>query len=225
MSKLDKSSLMQIYPPVLNRDQLFNALGEDVAESLGAAFLKVGKASIYTQIAQLDEGVLDILAQDFNISWYDYDYPIEKKRRVVAAAFSVHRHIGTVGAMVTALSAVWPNSYIEEWFEYDGEPFFFRAVINIDEDDEPVDLDTIRKVVNLYKNERSWLEYDSISIRTKVGIVIETDSQSHLYHTPVAGTLPRWANHGSYENDGLRVGTDTLSSVYSVRRCGQPAGL
>ena len=225
MSKLSKNTLMQIYPSVLDKDKLFNSLGQDIAEALGDAFLKVKNTNIYGRISELDEGVLDILAQDFNISWYDYDYPVATKRRVIAAAFSVYRHIGTVGAMVTALSAVWPNSYIEEWFEYDGDPFMFRAVVNIDDDDNPVDLDTIRKVVELYKNERSWLEFDSISVRTVIGIVIETDSRNSIYHTPVSGTMPRWANHGSYENDGLRVGTESQSSVYSVRRCGQPAGL
>lgn len=225
MSKLSKDTLMTIYPGVLDRDKLFNSLGQSVAESIGEAFLNVKNTNIYGRIKELPEGVLDILAQDFNISWYDYDYPLATKRRVVAAAFSVHRHIGTTGAMITALSAVWPNSYIEEWFEYGGDPFYFRAVVNIEDEETPIDIETIRKVVDLYKNERSWLEYDSITIRTTVGIVIETDSQSHIYHTPVAGTIPRWKNHGSMEHDGLRLGTNSQSSVYSVRRCGMPAGL
>ena len=128
MSKLSKDSLMSIYPGVLNRDKLFNSLGQSVAESLGEAFLNVKHANIYLRISELDEDVLDILAQDFNISWYDYDFQLETKRRVVAAAFSVHRHLGTAGAMTTAISAIWPNSSVEEWFDYGGDPYFFRVL-------------------------------------------------------------------------------------------------
>ena len=69
MSKLSKDTLMSIYPGVLNRDQLFNALGQSAAESLGEAFLNVKHTNIYLRIAELEEGVLDILAKDFNISW------------------------------------------------------------------------------------------------------------------------------------------------------------
>ena len=226
MSKLCKSSLMQIYPSVLDKDKQFNALGQTVAEALGAAFLNTKQTKIYTRISELDEGVLDILAKDFNISWYDYDYRLETKRRVVAAAFSVHRHLGTVGAMRTAISAIWPNSSLEEWFEYGGNPYYFRAVVEASESDtEVINADTLMKTIELYKNERSWMESDAIIIRVTFGIVINTDSKSHLYHTPVCGTLPRWANHGSMDDNGLKLGTGSESAVYSVPRCGQPAGL
>ena len=218
---LNKSSLMGLYPAVLNKDELFNALGQSAAELLGDAFLKTAKADIYTRINELDEGVCDILAKDFNISWYDYNFKVETKRRVIAAAFSVHRHFGTSGALITAISAIWPNSKLEEWFEYGGDPYYFRVAVHASENDsEPIDSEKILNTINLYKNERSWLESDAIVV-----VVIKTDSQSHLYHTPICGTLPRWANHGSMENDGLQLGTGSESAVYSVKRCGQPAGL
>ena len=112
MSKLNQASIMRVYPSVLEKDKLFNSLGQTVAEALGEAFLNTKQASIYTRIGQLNDEVLDIMATDFNISWYDYDFPLETKRRVVAAAFSVHRNLGTTGAMATALSAIWPNSTV-----------------------------------------------------------------------------------------------------------------
>lgn len=223
---LNKAAMMSVYPSVLNKDDMFNALGQSGAEAIGAAFLETKNGSIYTRIGELDEGILDILAQDFNISWYDYDYQLGTKRRVIAAAFSVHRRLGTAGAMIKALSAIWPNSSIQEWFEYGGDPFYFRALIEASEhDSEQINADTILNTINLYKNERSWLESDAIIIRVTFGIVIETESQSHLYHVPVSGTLPKWANHGSMDDNGLKLGTGSQSAVYSVRRCGMPAEL
>ena len=153
MSKMTAETLMQVYPPVLEKDQLFNALGQATAEILGEAFLNTKHASIYTRVMDLSEGVLDILAKDFAIAWYDYNYPLETKRRVIAAAFSVYYNNGTKAALETALRAVYPDARVEEWFEYGGEPFYFRVVLN-----EPdIDFDEVKKMIELYKNERSHL--------------------------------------------------------------------
>jgi len=219
MSELNRAVLMEVYPSVLNRDELFNALGQTAAEALGAAFLGVKRAGIYNQIAELDEEVLDILAKDFNISWYDYNFQPETKRRVIAAAFSVQRNLGTRGSIEKALSAIWPPSSVEEWFEYGGDPFYFRAIIEAsDQGYEPISTDTLLRTINLYKNERSWLEDDAIIIRVTFSIVVNTDSQSRKYHTPVSGTLPRWASHGSMSHENITVETDSEDHVYHVRR-------
>ena len=157
MSKMTADTLMSVYPPVLGKDQLFNALGQATAEVLGQAFIDTKHASIYTRIAELDESLLDVLAKDFNIAWYDYNYPLETKRRVIAAAFSVYFNNGTKGALETALKAVYPNAEVDEWFNYGGLPYHFRVILN----DQAEDYDAVNKMIRLYKNERSWL--DSIS--------------------------------------------------------------
>lgn len=154
MSKMNADTLMAVYPPVLDKDQLFNALGQATAEVLGQAFIDTKHASIYTRIAELDEALLDVLAKDFNIAWYDYNHPLETKRRVVAAAFSVYFNNGTKGALQTALRAVYPNAVVQEWFDYGGAPYHFRVVLN----DQAEDYDAINKMIRLYKNERSRLD-------------------------------------------------------------------
>lgn len=225
MSKLSKSTLMQLYPSVLDKDKLFNDLGQAVAESLGEAFLNVKNSNIYCRIAELDEGVLDILAQDFNISWYDYDFQLDTKRRVIAAAFSVHRHLGTAGAMKTAICAIWPNSAVEEWFEYDGDPFYFRVLVNANEPgQEPIAFDKIDKTVQLYKNERSWLEDGTVILRIYVPIVVNTSKGNQKFHPPVCGTLPRVSTHGDASESGIRLGTSSGSVKYTSRPCGTPLG-
>lgn len=225
MSNLDKTSLMQVYPSVLDRDKLFNALGQSVAESIGEAFLNVKNANIYNRIMELDEGVLDILAQDFNVSWYDYDFQLETKRRVIAAAFSVHRHLGTKGAMVTAICAIWPNSTVEEWFDYGGDPYYFRVLVNANNPgDEPIRFDSIDKTVQLYKNERSWLENGTVILRIYCGIIIKTSADGQKYHPPICGTLPRVATHGDQSQSGLVVSASNGGNTYRPIPCGTPLG-
>lgn len=222
---LNKDSLMSLYPSVLDKDELFNALGRATAEALGEAFLNVKNATIYTRIAELDEAVLDILAKDFKISWYDYDFQLETKRRVIAAAFSVHRHLGTTGAMITAICAIWPHSTVEEWFEYSGNPFYFRVLVNANEPGaEPIRFDAIDKTVKLYKNERSWLEDDRVILRIYIPIVIETGKGNQKFHPPICGTVPRVNTHADVGESGIELNTANGAVRYSPRRCGTPLG-
>lgn len=221
--QLSKDTLMQVYPSVLDKDALFNALGQSAAESIGEAFLNVKKTSIYTRIAELDEGVLDILAKDFGISWYDYDFQLDTKRRVVAAAFSVHRHMGTAGAMITAICAIWPDSTVEEWFDYGGDPYYFRVLVNAS-GDEPIRFDSIDKTVQLYKNERSWLQDDRVILRIYCGIIINTSIDSQKYSVPICGTQPRVSTHGDVGEGGIQLGTSFNAAHYSPRPCGTPLG-
>lgn len=221
---LNKSALMGLYPAVLNKDELFNALGQSAAELLGDAFLKTAKADIYTRINELDEGVCDILAKDFNISWYDYNFKVETKRRVIAAAFSVHRHFGTTGAMITAISAIWPNSTVEEWFQYGGDPYFFRVLVEAnsgDPDEEPIAFSQIDKTVQLYKNERSWLEGGSVILLISCHVVIETKQDRQKFHSVLCGTQPRVTTHGNVANPAIIVGSHSEPLSYHTGHTGE----
>lgn len=227
MSELSKDVMMSVYPSVLNKDKLFNALGQVAAEAIGKAFIDSDKAGVYTRIDQLDEGILDILARDFNISWYDFNYSLQTKRRVIAAAFSVQRKLGTKGAMEKAICAIWPNSSVEEWFDYGGNPYYFRVLVEANTDDdgnEEIHFDRIDKTVQLYKNERSWLQDGQVVLKITCGIVIETSADGQKFHPTVCGTLPRVSTHGDASESGLIVGASIGSNNYHPIPCGTPLG-
>lgn len=65
------------------------------------------------------------------MDWYDYSYDLEKKRETIKHSWNVHRRLGTKYAVETAISAIYPQTTVEEWFEYDGNPFYFRLKINL----------------------------------------------------------------------------------------------
>ena len=219
---LNKSSLMGLYPSVLDKDKRFNALGQSTAEVIGDAFLKTANADIYTRIGELEEGVLDILAKDFNITWYDYDFKVETKRRVIAAAFSVYRHFGTTGAMVTAICAIWPNSTVEEWFQYGGDPYYFKVMVQAnDADGEPIEFSKIDRTVQLYKNERSWLEGGSVILLISCHVVIETKQNRQKFHSVLCGTQPRVTTHGNVANPAIIVGSHSEPLSYHTGHTGE----
>ena len=156
MSKLDKDKLIGVYPSVLDNDKLFNALGRTMADKLGLAYLNVDFAKIYNRIDDLEEGVLDILAQDFNVSWYDYNATVEEKRAIIKNSMNARRHTGTKASVESIISDVMPGSKVEEWFEYNGDPYHFR--MKIPGTWTPEKAEWITKAISLVKNVRSTVD-------------------------------------------------------------------
>lgn len=100
---------------------------------------------------------LDALAWTLSVDIWDKAWPPAKKRSVIAASMEIHRHKGTVGALKRALAALGYQGTVEEWFEYDGDPYTFRLTVDVGETGlSPVDFDLLRTVVIRTKNVRSW---------------------------------------------------------------------
>lgn len=131
---ITKENLMLILPPALSKDRSVVALAEVDAETLAARPAEIDKARVIANIDGLDEAVLDILARDFKVDWWDANYSIEEKRQTLKDSWRVHRILGTKAAVETAIRAIYPNTTVEEWFEYGGEPYHFRLNINITSD-------------------------------------------------------------------------------------------
>lgn len=167
------SELRQTLPSVLASDAGMQPLGDVAAQALAAVWSKVDLPTIYSRIDELPEELLDILAQDFGVSWYNYNHDLETKRAVIRDSFHVHKHLGTVGAVKRALSDVWPSYSLQEWFEYGGDPYHFRVVI-ADEDFTPEKRAQAIRYINMVKNVRSWL--DEIYAQSVSDIVIEESS-------------------------------------------------
>ena len=219
---ITKANLMRTLPSVLAKDANMNPLAVALAEALESLGGNVHLPTIYSRIDELPEDLLDILAKDFKVDWYDFNYNLATKRNVLRDSFYVHRHIGTRAAIVKAICDVWPDSRLEEWFEYGGDPFMFRVILNASDGSNPIPVDTALDKIQLYKPVRAHLESNIPIIRVVFNIVIETDSQSRYYHVPYSGTIPRIASHGSMEDTGMILDTSAGNAVYSVRRCGTP---
>jgi len=220
MSSVTKETLMRVLPSVLDNDLGMHSLGETAAEALTRLWAKVGLPRIYACIDELPEELLDILAKDFKVDWYDYNYSLTTKRALIKDNFFIHKHLGTVAAVKRALTDVWPPSTVEEWFEYDGEPYYFRAILDATGRQEPLMVDSALNAVHFYKPARAHLQDDIPIVRVSFSIVIQTSSVDQKYHVGVCGTIPRVATHGQMENEGLIVGASSFGSTYTARPCG-----
>lgn len=153
---LIRENLVATLPAALQKDPSVVALAEAMADLLARRPEEIEQLRIYPVIDRLDEQLLDILAYDFKVDWWDPNYTLEEKRRTLKDSWRVHKMLGTKAAVETAIRAIYPRTTVQEWFEYGGEPYHFRLNINVS--NETIASEKQRRVlerVDFYKSLRS----------------------------------------------------------------------
>lgn len=179
MSKLvtEKAALLVAFPYSLTRDDDKGKLADTIAEELIKTIDQSEYAAVFPRVDELPEEVLDILAADLKIQWYEIDAPICNKQQAVKECMLIHRYKGTKYAVETALRSVYDEVRVSEWFEYGGEPYHFRVIIYDSTNDQEKRERVIDKV-QYYKNLRSVLEEiifeTGISMDIKVSAAVKS---------------------------------------------------
>lgn len=124
---LTASNLLGSLPQVLRDDESMVALAKSVAAVLEKRKDEIRTIAIYPRIDELPEDLLDILAKDFKVDWWDKGYSLETKREILKTSWHTHRILGTKDAVTTALRALYDQFDVKEWWEYGGEPGFFKV--------------------------------------------------------------------------------------------------
>lgn len=119
---LTADNMMQQFPIALQKDPKTVALGQAIAKVMESRQDEIDSLRIYTRIDELPEWLLDILARDFAVDWYDRSYTLEEKRKTIKDSFYVHRHRGTKAAVERAISAIYPNPKVLEWLYFSRLP-------------------------------------------------------------------------------------------------------
>jgi len=106
------------------------------------------------------EALLPWLAWALSVDHWDPTWSAGIKRDVIAESIRLHRHKGSPWAVERALVVTGaPNATVEEWFEYGGDPGFFRVRIDIEGEDVSSELEArLLKTIERFKNVRSWLD-------------------------------------------------------------------
>lgn len=178
-------NLLRALPVALQGDASVSAIAEVAADLLANRLSEIDLLRIYADIDRLPEELLDLLAYDFKIDWWDGDYSLEQKRRVFRDSFLVHRRLGTRWAVETALDNVFPGATVQEWFEYGGEPYRFR--VNLPVSADGLTEEQQRRAVSrvwYYKNLRSHMDDITLSCESTAG-TCSAAYTSAVVHTEV----------------------------------------
>jgi len=145
-----------LLPPTLSDDletKLFSLLTDEVMADLSMKMVFVQTGG---DVKLLPEAILDNLAWELNVDFYDLDLALEKKQSLISNSIISHMIKGTPAAVENLLAAVFEKSFVEEWFEYGGQNSKFKIKTTDQADIEKYD--KLKDIISLVKNTRSKLE-------------------------------------------------------------------
>ena len=158
MLKLQDESLQQILPPSIAYDKTVQNIVQAINEKLLLIDRQTELILLLPRLDELSETLVDELAWQYHVDFYDYTADIDKKRALVRNAIAWHRYKGTPAAVEEVCTAVFKSARVFEWFQYGGEPYHFQVrLIEEGVPDEKV-IDNLERAIKVTKNTRSWLD-------------------------------------------------------------------
>jgi len=157
---LNNISILNILPPNIAEDRNVKMTAEAFDKALRDIIKKIPGVAIIKDLALnqiVNETLMDLLAWQFHVDFYDPALPINIKRELVMKSLDWHCRKGTPAVVEEIVSTVFSKAKIEEWYEYEGNPYCFRVATA----EEMPDQETITKLIraiNSVKNTRSLLE-------------------------------------------------------------------
>ena len=170
IKSLKDARIVDGLPRILAKQPWVRALSEAMGVVHEMTMTFADNSQIYTDIDHVTEDVLDELAVNWKIDWYDASYTVEQKRRTVKTAITVRKIMGTAEAVKMQINAIYPGTTVKEWFEYGGTPGCFRVEVhpsrlNTESDGFFAELEAVK---------RFSAHLESIVIRDKISLPIYT---------------------------------------------------
>ena len=223
MTKLHDGFLADLFSNGLKYNPEIRALSFAVQQEKQRILDEADGTLVTAGINNLPEQILDYLAVELRTPVYDQNYNIITKRRLIAETLPFYAMAGTPAAVNRVLSAVWPYSYIEEFFDYGGEAFHFRVIAETHYSQELLDVDAIITAVE--KSKRLSTVLDEVVIKSTEPIVI-TQTMSYITYTDIrCGLRPQTATLGVIFAPDVIVTPGLTNSVYAVPRDQHAAGM
>lgn len=166
---VENLDMKRLLPGWMEKDETDAALAKAMTE----LFLPVGQTvdtlRIWDQVDNLDNDMLDELAWEMDIDWWDSTWDLESKRNTIKTAKQTQHTRGTRYAVQQLIDSAFGGGEIEEWFEYGGTPNTFKVTVGKSLDDEGIKdfLARLKKI----KNVKSTLD----------GIVVPVDVSGTVY--------------------------------------------
>ena len=132
---------------------------------------EVRQALIFSRVGELDDVALDELAWQMHVDFYDATAEIEIKRQLVKNALIIHKTKGTPFAVEKLIQTIFGDGYVQEWFEYGGEPYMFKVITN-NPSVTGEDASKFIKILDSVKNIRSHLEEIMIALSGEMNLYI-----------------------------------------------------
>lgn len=156
MTKLYNVLLTDILPDVFTDAEKTKAFAEAERDVRRMIYDFAVRAMIYIHLDKQKDEVLDLMAAEMKTQYYSSELDQETKLHLIRNTMRWHIRAGTAGAVQEMIQTVFGSGEVMEWFQYGGEPFYFR--IRADDDLTPDMLNKFREQISRVKNTTSTLE-------------------------------------------------------------------
>ncbi len=154
---------------------------------------------LYCSIDTMSDTMLDYLAKELRTQYYSDEFDIELKRSLVRNTIMWYMHAGTPAAVEELVSIVFGDGDVQEWWEFDGEPYWFRIFTDTTLDESNIAY--FSEMVKRVKNTRSHL--DAIGAHREVELTFYAGCGLFSYSR-------------SAVIDGYDVNEQTVQTVYGA---------
>lgn len=190
MIKLTDARLTDALPKILAEQPWVQALAEASRKMRRRVMAYADRTRLFCDIDEASEEALDALAVELQTPLYKNDYPLTVKRQIVKNSMLYYIRSGTRGAIEELLADIYQGAEVEEWFEYGGEPNYFRVAIDISRTTVPVAEMTPAELESwLYSVKRASSALESLSYMIRHAITIGCKVEAFLQSPPECGTL------------------------------------
>ena len=125
--KLSNIEFIKLLPQFMQNDDAVRGLAAGIDSIIPQLAADLEKLSTWDCINKLSAKELDELAWELNIPWYDTGAPIDVKRNLILDSDKVYKKLGTKWAVENVINTYFGDGYVEEWFQYGGDPGRFRV--------------------------------------------------------------------------------------------------
>lgn len=128
------------------------------------------KYKLFSRLNSMNDQKIELMLWEMHVDYIDENLNKEQKIDLIKESLLNHMIKGTPAAVENVCSIIFGNAKVTEWFEYNGDPGYFR-VSTLGSLQSEEDYKRVIEVINTYKNLRSWLD----------SLTFKRDDQSNLY--------------------------------------------
>lgn len=175
---LENFSLSEITPDNIKNDTEIKALIPALDEEIKQITQAMQDLYILPAIDNLEAPVLDFLAVQFHVDFYDLAANVKTKREFIKNSLTWHMKKGTRAAILEALKMIGIDGEFLHWHDTGDEPYTFRINAEITGDYHKLDgkdkiIWAIRRAIEESKAARSFMN--------SLKVFIKADEQINLY--------------------------------------------
>lgn len=170
---LKNIELLKLQTKHMQQDPTTQAMCAALSPQIRRIADEIKHCLILARVDELSEEILDELAYELHVDWYDAKAAIDIKRSLIKNSDKVHAYMGTPYAVEQVVQDYFGDGQVEEWFEYGGQPYYFRVVTSNSSVTSNL-ADQFAMVVEKVKNLRSRLEQVIVAMSAELPIYYGT---------------------------------------------------